>query len=84
MLNNQKYRVRNNPKTIYDVGANTGKFAISGSKYSDSVSIKMIDLPGQLKIARGNVAAAGHTIIAIISLSHCHQRSALDTHCNSR
>ena len=50
---------RNNPKTIYDVGANTGKFAISGSKYSDSVSIKMIDLPGQLKIARGNVAAAG-------------------------
>lgn len=50
---------RNNPKTIYDVGANTGKFAISGSKYSDSVNIKMVDLPGQLKIALGNVAAAG-------------------------
>ncbi|WP_250433805.1 methyltransferase [Hanstruepera flava] len=50
---------RNNPKTIYDVGANTGKFAISGSKYNDSVTIKMIDLPGQLKIARANVEAAG-------------------------
>ncbi|WP_223032187.1 methyltransferase [Hanstruepera marina] len=50
---------RNNPKTIYDVGANTGKFAISGSKYNDSVTIKMVDLPGQLRIARANVEAAG-------------------------
>jgi ubiquinone/menaquinone biosynthesis C-methylase UbiE len=50
---------RNNPKTIYDVGANTGKFAISGSKYNNSVSIKMVDLPGQLKIALGNIADAG-------------------------
>lgn len=50
---------RNNPKTVYDVGANTGKFAISGSKYSDSVSIKMIDLPGQLQIALKNVELAG-------------------------
>ncbi|MGB1307269.1 MAG: methyltransferase [Oceanihabitans sp.] len=50
---------RNNPKTIYDVGANTGKFTISGSTYSDSVSIKMVDLPGQLKIALGNVEKAG-------------------------
>lgn len=50
---------RNNPKTIYDVGANTGKFAISGSNFDENVTIKMIDLPGQLKIARGNVEAAG-------------------------
>ncbi len=50
---------RNKPKVIYDVGANTGKFAISGSKYSDSVSIKMIDLPGQLQIALKNVELAG-------------------------
>ncbi|SFN50015.1 O-methyltransferase [Bizionia echini] len=50
---------RNNPKTIYDVGANTGKFAISGSKYSETVSIKMIDLPGQLQIALKNVELAG-------------------------
>ena len=50
---------RNSPKTIYDVGANTDKFAISGSKHNDSVAIKMIDLPGQLKIALGNVAEAG-------------------------
>jgi len=50
---------RNNPKTIYDVGANTGKFTISGSKYNDTVSIKMVDLPGQLKIALKHVAEAG-------------------------
>lgn len=50
---------RSNPKTIFDVGANTGKFTISGSKYNDSVSIKMVDLPGQLKIALSNVEKAG-------------------------
>ncbi|MEO9076472.1 MAG: methyltransferase, partial [Gelidibacter sp.] len=50
---------RNQPKTIFDVGANTGKFTISGSKYNKSVSIKMVDLPGQLKIALRNVEEAG-------------------------
>lgn len=54
-----EFVLRNNPKSVYDVGANTGKFAISGSKFNDTVSIKMVDLPGQLKIARGNVEAAG-------------------------
>ncbi|EGV42917.1 SAM-dependent methyltransferase [Bizionia argentinensis JUB59] len=50
---------RNNPKSIYDVGANTGKFTIAGNKYSDSVSIKMVDLPGQLQIALKNIELAG-------------------------
>lgn len=50
---------RNNPKTIFDIGANTGKFAISGCKYNDAVTIKMIDLPGQLNKALANVKAAG-------------------------
>ncbi|WP_109098360.1 methyltransferase [Aquimarina sp. AU58] len=42
---------RKNPKLIFDIGANTGKFAISCCNYNEDVSIKMIDLPGQLKKA---------------------------------
>lgn len=50
---------RNNPKSIYDIGGNTGKFALSACKYSDDVSIKIIDLPGQLNVALANVKKAG-------------------------
>lgn len=50
---------RNNPKTIFDIGANTGKFAISSCKFDSNVSIKMIDLPGQLKKALANVKNDG-------------------------
>lgn len=50
---------RNNPKTIFDVGGNTGKFALSACKYSDDVNIKIIDLPGQLNVALNNTKDAG-------------------------
>ena len=50
---------RNNPKTIFDIGANTGKFAISSCKFDNNVSIKMIDLPGQLNKALANVKNNG-------------------------
>lgn len=50
---------RSKPKTIFDIGANTGKFAISSCKYDSEVSIKMIDLPGQLKKALANVKNSG-------------------------
>jgi len=50
---------RNNPKTIFDVGGNTGKFALSACKYSDDVNIKIIDLPGQLNVALNNTKNAG-------------------------
>ncbi|WP_106792057.1 methyltransferase [Aquimarina sp. Aq78] len=50
---------RTNPKTIFDIGANTGKFAISSCEFSETVSIKMIDLPGQLNKALANVKNKG-------------------------
>jgi len=50
---------RSNPKTIFDIGGNTGKFAISACKYSDDVAIKIIDLPGQLNVALANVKKEG-------------------------
>ena len=45
---------KNNPKKIFDVGANTGKFAISCCKYNEDVNVTMVDLPGQLNVALGN------------------------------
>jgi len=50
---------RSKPKTIFDIGANTGKFAISSCKFDSEVSIKMIDLPGQLNKALANVKNSG-------------------------
>lgn len=50
---------KSSPKNIFDVGANTGKFAVAASGYADDVSVKMIDLPGQLKKALLNVKNNG-------------------------
>jgi len=50
---------RKNPKTIFDIGGNTGKFALSACKYSNDVHIKIIDLPGQLNVALSNIKNAG-------------------------
>lgn len=50
---------RNKPKKIFDIGANTGKFAISACSFSEDVTVKMIDLPGQLKKALNNVKDNG-------------------------
>ncbi len=50
---------KRNPKLIFDVGANTGKFAISCCDYNDEVAIKMVDLPGQLNVALANAKKKG-------------------------
>ncbi len=51
--------LRNNPKNIFDIGANTGKFAVNACATNSTVSVKIIDLPGQLKKALANVEQAG-------------------------
>ncbi|MBL4745647.1 MAG: SAM-dependent methyltransferase [Flavobacteriaceae bacterium] len=48
---------RKNPKTIFDIGGNTGKFAIAACKYSEEVAVTIVDLPGQLNKALENVKA---------------------------
>ncbi|HEY0940107.1 MAG TPA: methyltransferase [Steroidobacter sp.] len=50
----------NEPKRLLDVGANTGKFALACFKHDPQVSIGLLDLPGQLEIARQALTAAGH------------------------
>jgi ubiquinone/menaquinone biosynthesis C-methylase UbiE len=46
-------------KKIMDVGGNTGKFSIECAKYSDEVEVTILDLPGQLKDAKKNIAQHG-------------------------
>jgi len=50
---------RNTPKTLFDIGGNTGKFAVQCCNYNDDVSVKMFDLPGQLNKALANAKSNG-------------------------
>ena len=47
------------PGVIYDVGGNTGKFALAATDYDSAVRVTIIDLPEQCAIARGNIKSAG-------------------------
>lgn len=49
-----------NPKLIFDIGANTGKFAMNACAYNEEVNVKMFDLPGQLKKALHNNEVKGN------------------------
>ena len=46
-------------KSIFDIGANTGKFTIQCCKHDSDVKMTMIDLPGQLNKALTNVKNEG-------------------------
>jgi len=47
---------RTSPKTIFDVGGNTGKWSFACCAYDAEVKIKILDLPVQLKVAKKNAA----------------------------
>ena len=47
------------PGVIYDIGGNTGKFAINCCKKNKDVSVKIYDLPGQLNVALKNAKLNG-------------------------
>ncbi len=49
----------NNPKVIFDIGGNTGKFAINCCNFNEEVTVKIVDLPGQLKMALKNAKNSG-------------------------
>lgn len=50
---------RHKPKTLFDIGGNTGKFAVLCSKYDPDVHVKIFDLPGQLSKALENAGENG-------------------------
>jgi ubiquinone/menaquinone biosynthesis C-methylase UbiE len=50
----------NQPKRLLDVGANTGKFALACFEHDPEINVGLLDLPGQLEMARAAIAAKGH------------------------
>ncbi len=46
-------------KNILDIGGNTGKWATISAKYSPDVKVTIMDLPGQLEMAKAKIAAEG-------------------------
>jgi ubiquinone/menaquinone biosynthesis C-methylase UbiE len=50
---------KDKPNRIFDIGGNTGKFSMKCAKYNPDVKMTILDLPGQLNMAKQNVAEAG-------------------------
>lgn len=48
------------PKTLMDVGGNTGKWALACLRHDPDVQLVVVDLPGQLREVERNITAAGH------------------------
>lgn len=48
---------KDQPKRIFDIGGNTGKWAIASTKYNSDVEVTIIDLGVQLKVAKENIDA---------------------------
>lgn len=46
---------KDQPKRIFDIGGNTGKWAIASTKYDPNVEVTIIDLGVQLKVAKENI-----------------------------
>ena len=44
-----------NRKNIMDIGANTAKFSISALKYNNDIICSLVDLEGQIKLAKKNI-----------------------------
>ena len=44
------------PKHILDIGGNTGKFTLKCMNYNEEVKVTMLDLPGQLAMAKENIS----------------------------
>ena len=42
-------------KSLYDVGGNTGKWALQCVNYSDDVEVTILDLPQQIKMMKSNI-----------------------------
>ena len=52
---------KNGTKKLLDVGGNTGKWAIASAKFSPDIQVTIMDLPGQLNVAKKKVAELGLT-----------------------
>lgn len=51
---------KHKPKHILDIGGNTGKFTMKCLNYDPDVKMTILDLPGQLNMAKENIKQTGH------------------------
>lgn len=47
---------KDSPKMIFDIGGNTGKWALASTRFNPEVEVTILDLPIQLGAARENIA----------------------------
>jgi len=47
---------KENPKMIFDIGGNTGKWALASTKHNSDVNVTILDLPIQLAVAKENIS----------------------------
>ena len=50
---------KNEIKKLLDVGGNTGKWAIASVNYNPDIHVTIMDLPGQLNVAKDKITALG-------------------------
>ena len=50
---------KNKPKKLLDIGGNTGKWSMQCAKYDADVQITIVDLPGQVNMAKANIDKQG-------------------------
>ena len=48
-----------NPKHVYDIGGNTGKWAIFSAKHLPETQVTILDLPEQISVAKENIKKSG-------------------------
>ncbi|WP_428944146.1 class I SAM-dependent methyltransferase [Pantoea sp. FN060301] len=53
------YIFASRPATLYDVGGNTGKWALRCCQYDENIAVTLLDLPQQIVLAREIIEKAG-------------------------
>lgn len=48
-----------NIRKLLDIGGNTGKWAIASTAYNEDIEVTIMDLPGQLNVAKDKIAKLG-------------------------
>ncbi len=60
-------------KNMFDIGGNTGKWAKAACTYNKEVELRLLDLPGQLNVAKNAIAAEDYA-----ARVHYHEINLLD------
>jgi 2-polyprenyl-3-methyl-5-hydroxy-6-metoxy-1,4-benzoquinol methylase len=50
---------KNKPKKLLDIGGNTGKWSIACANFDKDVQVTIVDLPGQVNMAKANIEKLG-------------------------